>query len=65
MHSATTTGSERTAEFFTIVPSSGTGELTGISGAGAWRSIPTVRTGSGTTTGSAELTLILARHPTC
>ncbi|MCX4744337.1 DUF3224 domain-containing protein [Kitasatospora sp. NBC_01287] len=33
-HSATTTGSDRTAEFFTIVPSSGTGELTGITGAG-------------------------------
>ncbi|MER5729358.1 DUF3224 domain-containing protein [Streptomyces sp. NPDC002138] len=34
VHSATTTGSERTAEFFTLVPSSGTGELAGISGAG-------------------------------
>ncbi|MFC5030582.1 DUF3224 domain-containing protein [Streptomyces sp. So13.3] len=34
VHSATTSGSDRTAEFFTIVPSSGTGELTGISGAG-------------------------------
>ncbi|MFB7510037.1 DUF3224 domain-containing protein [Streptomyces broussonetiae] len=34
VHSATTTGSDRTAEFFTIVPSSGTGELAGISGAG-------------------------------
>ncbi|MGW5329787.1 DUF3224 domain-containing protein [Streptomyces sp. NPDC004014] len=33
-HSATTSGSDRTAEFFTIVPTSGTGELTGISGAG-------------------------------
>lgn len=33
-HSATTTGSDRTAEFFTIVPSSGTGELAGISGSG-------------------------------
>ncbi|MGC9669345.1 DUF3224 domain-containing protein [Planosporangium sp. 12N6] len=33
-HSATTTGSDRTAEFCTIVPSSGTGELTGISGTG-------------------------------
>jgi hypothetical protein len=33
-HSATTTGSDRTAAFFTIVPSSGTGELTGISGSG-------------------------------
>ncbi|WP_327433950.1 DUF3224 domain-containing protein [Streptomyces sp. NBC_01236] len=33
-HSATTSGSDRTAEFFTIVPSSGTGELAGISGAG-------------------------------
>ncbi|MFC7263764.1 DUF3224 domain-containing protein [Streptomyces lutosisoli] len=33
-HSATTSGSDRTAEFFTIVPSSGTGELSGISGAG-------------------------------
>ncbi|MGW7255140.1 DUF3224 domain-containing protein [Streptomyces sp. NPDC054834] len=34
VHSATTSGSDRTAEFFTIVPSSGTGELAGISGAG-------------------------------
>ena len=34
VHSATTSGSDRTAEFFTIVPASGTGELTGISGAG-------------------------------
>ncbi|MFC9294111.1 DUF3224 domain-containing protein [Streptomyces sp. NPDC057011] len=34
VHSATTTGGDRTAEFFTIVPSSGTGELAGISGAG-------------------------------
>ncbi|MGM9442062.1 DUF3224 domain-containing protein [Streptomyces murinus] len=33
-HSATTSGSDRTAEFFTIVPTSGTGELTGIHGAG-------------------------------
>lgn len=34
VHSATTSGSDRTAEFFTVVPSSGTGELTGISGTG-------------------------------
>ncbi|WP_424186955.1 DUF3224 domain-containing protein [Actinokineospora sp. G85] len=34
-HSATTTGNDRQAEFFTIVPSSGTGELAGITGAGA------------------------------
>ncbi|MFF2520487.1 DUF3224 domain-containing protein [Streptomyces liangshanensis] len=34
VHSATTSGSDRTAEFFTIVPSSGTRELAGISGAG-------------------------------
>ena len=34
VHSATTTGSDRSAEFFTVVPSSGTGELTGISGTG-------------------------------
>lgn len=33
-HSATTAGTDRTAEFFTIVPSSGTGDLAGISGAG-------------------------------
>ncbi|MFE0382319.1 DUF3224 domain-containing protein [Streptomyces inhibens] len=33
-HSATTSGSDRTGEFFTIVPSSGTGELDGISGTG-------------------------------
>ncbi|MFJ3285026.1 DUF3224 domain-containing protein [Streptomyces sp. NPDC086669] len=34
VHSATTSGSDRTAEFFTVVPSSGTGELAGITGAG-------------------------------
>lgn len=34
VHSATTSGSDRTAEFFTIVPASRTGELAGISGAG-------------------------------
>ncbi|MGW1208387.1 DUF3224 domain-containing protein [Streptomyces sp. NPDC002499] len=34
VHSATTSGTDRTAEFFLIVPSSGTGELTGITGAG-------------------------------
>ncbi|MET8244981.1 DUF3224 domain-containing protein [Streptomyces sp. NPDC005202] len=34
VHSATTTGTDRTAEFFTIVPSSGTGELAGIRGTG-------------------------------
>ncbi|MEU6867545.1 DUF3224 domain-containing protein [Streptomyces sp. NPDC046876] len=34
VHSATTSGSDRTAEFFTIVPSSGTGELAGIAGGG-------------------------------
>jgi len=33
-HSATTHGADRTAEFFIIVPSSGAGELTGISGTG-------------------------------
>ncbi|HZE38997.1 MAG TPA: DUF3224 domain-containing protein [Stackebrandtia sp.] len=33
-HSATTTGTDRTGEYFTIVPGSGTGELTGISGTG-------------------------------
>ncbi|MGW3816356.1 DUF3224 domain-containing protein [Streptomyces sp. NPDC005046] len=32
VHSATTSGSDRTAEVSTIVPSGGTGELTGISG---------------------------------
>ncbi|WP_194826107.1 DUF3224 domain-containing protein [Nocardia sp. XZ_19_231] len=35
VHSATTAGSDRTDEFFHIVPSSGTGELTGITGTGA------------------------------
>ncbi len=34
VHSSTTSGSDRTAEFFTIVPSSGTGDLAGISGGG-------------------------------
>ncbi len=33
-HSATTSGTDRTDEFFTIVPGSGTGELAGIRGAG-------------------------------
>lgn len=33
-HSATTSGADRTAEFFIIVPSSGKGELAGITGAG-------------------------------
>ncbi|GAA2238759.1 hypothetical protein GCM10010430_19770 [Kitasatospora cystarginea] len=33
-HSTSTSGSNRSAEFFTIVPSSGTGELAGISGSG-------------------------------
>ncbi|WP_433599507.1 DUF3224 domain-containing protein [Nocardia sp. CA-135953] len=33
-HSATTLGTDRTAEFFTIVPTSGAGELTGITGTG-------------------------------
>ncbi|MDQ8043711.1 MAG: DUF3224 domain-containing protein [Solirubrobacteraceae bacterium] len=36
-HSATTTGDDRQAEFFTIVPGSGTGELEGITGAGGLR----------------------------
>lgn len=34
VHSATTSGSDRSAEFFTVVPSGGTGELTGIRGTG-------------------------------
>ncbi|WP_433301712.1 DUF3224 domain-containing protein [Actinoplanes sp. CA-030573] len=34
VHSATTTGQDRQAEFLTIVPASGTGELTGIRGTG-------------------------------
>ncbi|MEU0541024.1 DUF3224 domain-containing protein [Nocardia sp. NPDC005978] len=33
-HSATTTGSDRSAPFFVIVPGSGTGELAGITGTG-------------------------------
>jgi hypothetical protein len=33
-HSATTHGSDRTAEHFVIVPTSGTGALAGISGSG-------------------------------
>jgi hypothetical protein len=33
-HSATTTGTDRANEFFTIVPTSGTGDLAGISGTG-------------------------------
>jgi hypothetical protein len=34
VHSASTGGSDRSAEYFAIVPASGTGQLTGISGAG-------------------------------
>ncbi|MFI1164555.1 DUF3224 domain-containing protein [Streptomyces sp. NPDC020801] len=34
VHSATTTGTDRTAEFFTVVPASGTGDLAGITGSG-------------------------------
>ncbi|WP_133910991.1 DUF3224 domain-containing protein [Streptomyces sp. NBC_00582] len=34
VHSATTSGSDRSAEFFTVVPSSGTGALAGITGTG-------------------------------
>jgi hypothetical protein len=33
-HAATTTGSDRAAELFTIVPASGAGDLVGITGAG-------------------------------
>ncbi len=33
-HSATTRGTDRAAEFFTIVPSSGTGDLGTITGTG-------------------------------
>ncbi|MEV8514167.1 DUF3224 domain-containing protein [Dactylosporangium sp. NPDC051484] len=34
VHSASTSGSDRTGEYFAIVPGSGTGELTGIRGGG-------------------------------
>lgn len=34
MHSASTSGTDRTGEFFSIVASSGTGELAGITGGG-------------------------------
>ena len=34
VHSATTSGTDRSAEFFAIVPTSGTGDLAGIVGAG-------------------------------
>ena len=34
VHSATTTGQDRQAEFLTIVPGSGTGDLAGIRGTG-------------------------------
>ncbi|WP_344133002.1 DUF3224 domain-containing protein [Pedococcus bigeumensis] len=33
-HGATTTGADRVAEHFVVVPGSGTGDLTGIAGAG-------------------------------
>ncbi|MEV0433532.1 DUF3224 domain-containing protein [Nocardia sp. NPDC050413] len=41
VHSATTGGTDRTDEFFHIVPGSGTGELTGITGTGALYVDPT------------------------
>ena len=34
VHSASTTGADRSGEYFAIVPGSGTGELAGISGSG-------------------------------
>ncbi|GAA2325898.1 DUF3224 domain-containing protein [Dactylosporangium salmoneum] len=34
VHSASTSGNDRTGEYFAIVPSSGTGELAGITGTG-------------------------------
>jgi hypothetical protein len=34
VHSATSTGADRAGEYFAIVPSSGTGELAGITGTG-------------------------------
>ena len=34
-HTATTTGADKTAELLVIVPSSGTGELAGITGSGS------------------------------
>ncbi|WP_327143974.1 DUF3224 domain-containing protein [Nocardia sp. NBC_01327] len=34
VHSASTSGTDRSAEFFLIVPASGTGELAGITGTG-------------------------------
>jgi hypothetical protein len=34
VHSASTSGPDRTAEYFAIVPSSGTGQLAGITGDG-------------------------------
>jgi hypothetical protein len=34
VHSATTSGADRSCEFFAIVPSSGTGDLAGIVGSG-------------------------------
>jgi hypothetical protein len=40
VHSATTTGSDRRNELFVIVPSSGTGDLAGISGGGGMAVAP-------------------------
>lgn len=37
VHSATTQGTDREGDFFVIVPSSGTADLTGISGTGGLR----------------------------
>ena len=37
VHSATTSGADRSHEFFLVVPSSGTGDLAGITGTGGLR----------------------------
>ena len=53
VHSATTGGTDRSAEHFAIVPSSGTGDLAGIRGRADWPSTRTEPTASGSTTSSS------------
>ena len=53
VHSASTSGPDRTGEYFAIVPSSGTGQLAGITGDGGLALTPTAPTASGSSTRSA------------
>ncbi|MEU5089270.1 DUF3224 domain-containing protein [Streptomyces sp. NPDC021356] len=52
VHPATTTGSDRSAEFFTVVPAGGTDERSGYAAPAAWPW--TARTAAGSTTSWTE-----------